>query len=730
MRKIAAKLAAPAVPIISGTAQVGRALTARGGNGSFQWQREGTAISGATSSSYVLQAADLGALISVESNGVVSALAGPVISTIVYYVSVTDGNDSNNGLSPIANPTNVGGKNAAGPWKTLAAVNAVNLSTALQTVGTSVLFKRGDRWDRAAGPSIVGTLIPSNSSSGSAGKPIVYDAYGTGPNPIIDGSVDASLASDWAASGTPNVWKSVATFPPALVGVATITAANPAVVTITNGAFPPVSYGQSIIFGGTVPAGIKAGQVYYLTDNATGTLLTGSTSGATVYKLSSTPITVTLVNTSGGTTSTTATFGISGLPYNNANDIGNILWGFSPLGGSAPPAAMAASCGKMTGGGGGGIWYNPGDGTNNIGTTQGNWNFNTDNFTVQVYSVGNPATEMPGIRLAMNAALVSLNGLQDYSVFQNITFQYSANSYALGMVNTNTNITFRDLVVQWTGGGNIGGASQGGGTNSSRAGDAITPFGSWSAIMVERAFIYQVYDIGFSPQLAIAGAHDFTVRNSVIAGFGTAVTVDVEPGTGSSTESGVNIYANTFFGYQSWSWNQRPNGNAAVWGARFTDDSTVSYLPNGLNVENNVFAGLGNFGMINGAVHGGVSYPSLYLDSMDPVTFDYNLWHVLSPSNPNVPDGTTTVQFNSAGSDNESLASWIANAATAGFSREAHGLIDLDPQFNNQAGYDFTAAPGSRLRNAGANLYAAGVVWDFKHKPRPISGPFTMGAFQ
>ncbi|MGI8569636.1 MAG: recombinase family protein [Methylocella sp.] len=62
--------------------------------------------------------------------------------------------------------------------------------------------------------------------------------------------------------------------------------------------------------------------------------------------------------------------------------------------------------------------------------------------------------------------------------------------------------------------------------------------------------------------------------------------------------------------------------------------------------------------------------------------------------------------------------------------RSTRDVLNVDPQFANQAGADFKPAVGSRLQNAGANLYSVGVVWDFNKNPRPSSGAFTMGAFQ
>ena len=81
-------------------------------------------------------------------------------SRTIYYVSNSVGNDSNSGLS------------ANAPWKTLKKVNGNSFLP-----GDAVLFKRGDSWN--------GTLVPT--SSGEAGKPILFGAYGDEKErPIIE----------------------------------------------------------------------------------------------------------------------------------------------------------------------------------------------------------------------------------------------------------------------------------------------------------------------------------------------------------------------------------------------------------------------------------------------------------------------------------------------------------------------------------------------------------------
>lgn len=84
-----------------------------------------------------------------------------------YYVDATGGNDTNHGRSPYA------------AWKTIAKVNA---STFLP--GDRILFKRGETWREQL-------IVPS---SGISGRPIIFDTYGAGIRPILNGS---DLVTGW-----------------------------------------------------------------------------------------------------------------------------------------------------------------------------------------------------------------------------------------------------------------------------------------------------------------------------------------------------------------------------------------------------------------------------------------------------------------------------------------------------------------------------------------------------
>jgi uncharacterized repeat protein (TIGR01451 family) len=97
-----------------------------------------------------------------------------------YYVSMSGGADTNNGLTTGA------------PFKTIAKVNSVNLQP-----GDKVLFKCGDTWR--------GEML-TITDSGASGNPIVFGSYPTSDcanKPILSGT---QPIGGWAASGTPNIY--------------------------------------------------------------------------------------------------------------------------------------------------------------------------------------------------------------------------------------------------------------------------------------------------------------------------------------------------------------------------------------------------------------------------------------------------------------------------------------------------------------------------------------------
>ena len=88
-----------------------------------------------------------------------------------YYVDSVAGVDANNGTS------------LGTPWKSLTKVNAIDFLP-----GDQVLFKKGSSW--------TGTLTPKGNGSSSA--QLVFDAYGTGAAPLINGGGGANAVMLWS----------------------------------------------------------------------------------------------------------------------------------------------------------------------------------------------------------------------------------------------------------------------------------------------------------------------------------------------------------------------------------------------------------------------------------------------------------------------------------------------------------------------------------------------------
>ena len=99
-------------------------------------------------------------------------------SATTYYVSSSTGNDGNRGTS------------AGAAWQTITHVNGQTFAP-----GDSILFRRGDVWNES--------LVPA--SSGAAGNPITFDAYGTGAPPNLTGYY-AVPSTAWVHV-TGNAWK-------------------------------------------------------------------------------------------------------------------------------------------------------------------------------------------------------------------------------------------------------------------------------------------------------------------------------------------------------------------------------------------------------------------------------------------------------------------------------------------------------------------------------------------
>ena len=332
------------------------------------------------------------------------------------------------------------------------------------------------------------------------------------------------------------------------------------------------------------------------------------------------------------------------------------------------------------------------------------WLFNTSNFTVYIYSVGNPATAMPGLELGLDCVIINIVNNQSYVAVQNIT---CSNGSGHGInYGPCSNITIRDMIIGWIGGGDNGGSA---GT-APRYGNGMQ-LNAGSFCLVERNQVFQCYDGGITQENYGSSAivmHDVTYRNNVItACCGSNMEVAGPTGSGSSMYN-IYTYNNTTINSGiGWSSTPRCGG----------DNPAVAITIGGITpssnfvLENNVFVGHGGSdGQIDSAT---------WADGV--MISNYNCWY----------DSSQTVNMYIGGS-NPSIASWAAGYSPA---LETHGLVAVNPDVTNatDTSYvlsDYVPASGSPLFGAGVNLYSAGVVWDITKKPRPASGLFTIGAFQ
>ena len=89
-----------------------------------------------------------------------------LVSATDYYVSSSEGDNANNGLTTVT------------PWKNTSTINTKLFSTTFFNPGDNIYFKRGDTWYEKLGIS----------DSGNITNNLTFGAYGTGNGPIFDGN--------------------------------------------------------------------------------------------------------------------------------------------------------------------------------------------------------------------------------------------------------------------------------------------------------------------------------------------------------------------------------------------------------------------------------------------------------------------------------------------------------------------------------------------------------------
>ncbi|WP_166790458.1 carboxypeptidase regulatory-like domain-containing protein [Cryobacterium tagatosivorans] len=216
------------VPTVSGLARVGETLTAASGTWgpapvelSYQWQRDGLAISGETGVSLVLGAADLGAVLAVAVTGAKAGYAS-VSRTSPPTVAVVAGILSSQ--APVITGSAVVGSTltvTTGTWGpapvTLAiqwfrdgvAIPGANASSLLlgaadlgaivtvEVSGSKTAYGSITRAGTGTSPVVAGTLIapvPTISGTGTVGSTLTVDTGTWGPSPV-------GLSVQWLRNG-------------------------------------------------------------------------------------------------------------------------------------------------------------------------------------------------------------------------------------------------------------------------------------------------------------------------------------------------------------------------------------------------------------------------------------------------------------------------------------------------------------------------------------------------
>ncbi|MGH6837854.1 MAG: choice-of-anchor Q domain-containing protein [Methylocella sp.] len=367
----------------------------------------------------------------------------------------------------------------------------------------------------------------------------------------------------------------------------------------------------------------------------------------------------------------------NGLPYGNANDVGNFLWGGHTNPGIGIEMWAQSALKK------------PAD-----------WFFRTSDWRVVVYATQNPATEFPGLELAINRDLVEMNhDGESYAYLQNVSLLYTAGNGTGGNGVLTSHVTFRDLEISYIGGGNLGG-------KGIRYGNGIQFWGNAHDNVVERNRIWQIYDTGLTNQSFGTNivVHDITYRNNVLWNMNESFEIWLHPsdsGTG-STMHDIYVLNNTAVNPGGWGANQRPNGPQ---GFALNIGTPASVAVSNIVFENNAFTYFPSTAIVEDQSF------NMWQGEM---TVDYNEWFHL---------GLIQVGEFVPRLLGEPFAQWAAN-----FPAEQHG-IEADPLFVNLATGDFHLSAGSPLIRRGANL-GKRVVLDFDRKPRPATGAFDIGAYQ
>ena len=624
----------------------------------------------------------------------------------VYYVDATDGNDSWNGR------TGAYVSGTTGPWKTIQKVNSET-----QLPGDSVLFKCGEVWRE-------GLL----ADSGDAGGDVTYGAYsyGSGGKPQILGSVERNSTSDWNDLGN-NIWSTavgnVTTDGSELMG-------NPSFDTGTSGWWfstssggdatgyrdttvydsSPAGYSIACTDSGTSPysvrlctsssMGVTEGEYYLLSFRAKSTIAFSWSNKIEAYESApSYPIwgkyamraldittsweTYNVLFQATTTTATGArfsfllgkvlpdgaTFSLDTMSFKHCElssevlgkEIGNIIYD-------------GASCGMAE-------WSLGGV------DAQGDFYYDTSDWTVKVYSTSNPASYYSDIELAQSRDCVNYNG-GSYITFEDLDLRYSS---ASGTEGTDVDhLTLRGLDISFIGGGVLGFWTDG---SPKRYGNGIDFYGDASYILVENCKVWEIYDAALSNQCSLAAVeHNIVYRNNIVWNSEYSYEYFV------SGEEGIvyDIYfENNTCLYAGCGWGNAQRHDPVGWSLKLRSkaDTDDFYIRNNIIYE------------ASGALVGLWGWTDL-----DELTMDNNLLY------------TSNNKY--ASWDWTNYTSFASYQTVSG--KDANSIAD-NPEFIDAANLDFHLKSISPAINTGVDT---GIVDDYDGNSRPRDTYYDLGAFE
>ena len=205
-------------PVITGTTVVGNTLLTSSGTWSgtaatytYQWKRGGVAISGATSSAYLLVSADIGTMISVTVTATNTAGNASATATAVGPVTA---------LSP---PANAGGANLPVVSGTPAVGQVLTATTGTWTGSPPITYAY--QWQRVSATLPVNTAAPAITGSTLVGSTLTLS------NGTWTGSPTPTYTYQWKRNGTNISGATASTY---LLVSADLTTTITATVTATN----------------------------------------------------------------------------------------------------------------------------------------------------------------------------------------------------------------------------------------------------------------------------------------------------------------------------------------------------------------------------------------------------------------------------------------------------------------------------------------------------------------